>query len=1103
MANNTKQQAINTFTGGLNTDLHPLTTPNDILTDCINGTIITYNGNEYILQNDMGNYQLKNTVLTPNYIPIGVKEYAGVIYIVSYNPIEKLTEIGSYPSPQTIFDSEHNNEREAKYIDLAEEYSKYTVLSKQQAIQLYSTEETFMLNPGDKYYLYLQLEQNKVYQTIEFYVLSQEKNLFPLRDEQVKKHELDNPDRDDYSPVTWEIPGWLAYKFRLATIDQFNLYLTKLNQPGFTKENNSINLDYSVTAQAITSDMLFDNSSLLEKLKVWIAVGYIDEKGNKNYIFSGETKKVVKDSDFASKVDHGLICNISDIKYTSINKFLFTKDIDPSLEEEFFKLNIPVNSGTKTVFVEAIPLIQDAETNKHIIYDNFETTLIIDLDNIKDITEIAVFDTYKYLVSNDDVTLNYTITSPLATVSNLLTELRIYKITKGTGDKYNLKLAWAQELNEINYLGQNITTCNFKDSAYVIDNEKEPLTEVLEKEEIYLLQLRIYIDGKAKTQYQNWHRMLITSELMNPFYNTVKDFSTIDLATWINQLKNYVDLPDVTLEDKNDIINNMSIYRNTGVKNRIYRLVKETNGELWQNTYSVETDTLLDSSVFPAIGVNSSDTITVKNYEVSVLNNDGIWNNEIDWNFSFDVKTSKNSLKFDKRNLENTIDLYKRYKLDLVQQAREEKNWDRVYIYDYCQCTKRSDRKKKINDSSPYYYWGWQTYDYTSGGSRLNHLERRKLSSISNNPPSLLNNTWKTSDPNGGGSRDGFYNWWTNDQTVVSPYMFIWFDAKGSKQWWRMSAYFDHTDQVMGIRIGTKISTDMVWCIVPMNGGKMDIGGKYNSDEVKNQLLGITNQFAVHIFAYVPSTGSSTVRYYLLTPNYIITDEKLSETITTGNYTWKFNNVKWNEKNITENTVSKNTLLLNGLPIISSTENVKFNNVKSATIGVEKSKFKNINLIISSDLTSSFKYKDFDTNIDRETNIDDIKLDIDNFLYTMKDLSSKRQELTDKLNSINPYTVAHDLDELSDINIRAEVKTSYDTFVSSFRAEKMASNSIRFYSIYANHIDVVHALKIGSGGNNKGQTDHGYYLPPTSTFQLPIYEEQLWTNVSDKFKDNE
>lgn len=89
MANNTKQQAINTFTGGLNTDLHPLTTPNDILTDCINGTVITYNGNEYILQNDMGNYKLDKAKLYADYIPIGIKEYGNIIYIVSYNPIDK------------------------------------------------------------------------------------------------------------------------------------------------------------------------------------------------------------------------------------------------------------------------------------------------------------------------------------------------------------------------------------------------------------------------------------------------------------------------------------------------------------------------------------------------------------------------------------------------------------------------------------------------------------------------------------------------------------------------------------------------------------------------------------------------------------------------------------------------------------------------------------------------------------------------------------------------------------------------------------------------------------------------------------------------------
>ena len=106
-----RQQTINSFTGGLNMDLHPLTTPNNILTDCINGTILTYNGNEYILQNDMGNYKLATAQLDSNYIPVGIKEYGNIIYIVSYNPVDKKCQIGSYPSPQTIFNNEgdHNS----------------------------------------------------------------------------------------------------------------------------------------------------------------------------------------------------------------------------------------------------------------------------------------------------------------------------------------------------------------------------------------------------------------------------------------------------------------------------------------------------------------------------------------------------------------------------------------------------------------------------------------------------------------------------------------------------------------------------------------------------------------------------------------------------------------------------------------------------------------------------------------------------------------------------------------------------------------------------------------------------------------------------------
>jgi hypothetical protein len=50
-----RQSSINSFSEGLNLDLNPLTTPNNVLTDCINGTFLTFNADELSLQNDAGN----------------------------------------------------------------------------------------------------------------------------------------------------------------------------------------------------------------------------------------------------------------------------------------------------------------------------------------------------------------------------------------------------------------------------------------------------------------------------------------------------------------------------------------------------------------------------------------------------------------------------------------------------------------------------------------------------------------------------------------------------------------------------------------------------------------------------------------------------------------------------------------------------------------------------------------------------------------------------------------------------------------------------------------------------------------------------------------
>ena len=99
--------AINSFMGGLVSDLNAITTPNSVLTYALNCTGITFNGNELVLQNDMGNTDLidegttsKHVQLPDGFIPIGVKEHGGIIYIISTDG-EKV-EIGSFPSPEII-----------------------------------------------------------------------------------------------------------------------------------------------------------------------------------------------------------------------------------------------------------------------------------------------------------------------------------------------------------------------------------------------------------------------------------------------------------------------------------------------------------------------------------------------------------------------------------------------------------------------------------------------------------------------------------------------------------------------------------------------------------------------------------------------------------------------------------------------------------------------------------------------------------------------------------------------------------------------------------------------------------------------------------------
>ena len=103
---NTVMSAKNTFAEGLVMDFAPDNTQATTLTSALNATLLTFNGNEMSLQNDMGNGRVETAYLPEGYVPVGTCEFGDIIYIVSYNPIINKSQIGCFPSPERNISSD-------------------------------------------------------------------------------------------------------------------------------------------------------------------------------------------------------------------------------------------------------------------------------------------------------------------------------------------------------------------------------------------------------------------------------------------------------------------------------------------------------------------------------------------------------------------------------------------------------------------------------------------------------------------------------------------------------------------------------------------------------------------------------------------------------------------------------------------------------------------------------------------------------------------------------------------------------------------------------------------------------------------------------------
>ena len=275
IANQTKNAQVNSFTGGINTDLHPMLQPNNTLTDCVNGTLITYNGNENMLQNDMGNYALEGAKLPPNYVPIGVKEHAGILYVVAYNPLTKRTQIGSYPSPKVTFENPKEGEATVKIkpykiksiSDSDGSFDPFEILNSeefrkdvQDGYHLYSNviktadgllhllgemdQDEYQLTINDQYKIGIDINNESVnfesytdpwMQELKFYSVTKDGKIEDISD---KIYNVET--KGDFNNVTWESAGWVGVKYELADILKSTQTITNVIYPTISSSKQSV-----------------------------------------------------------------------------------------------------------------------------------------------------------------------------------------------------------------------------------------------------------------------------------------------------------------------------------------------------------------------------------------------------------------------------------------------------------------------------------------------------------------------------------------------------------------------------------------------------------------------------------------------------------------------------------------------------------------------------------------------------------------------------------------------------------------------------------------------------------------------------------------------
>ena len=520
-----RQETNNTFSEGLIKDLNPINTPSTALTDCVNGTIITYDGNEYSLQNDKGNYGLKNCKLRPNYIPVGIKEYGDILYIVSYNPLDESVEIGSYPSPQTItnlnesdpdsLDSgdtvtsiynklKRDNKTEVSYQEVVENYSKLYVFYGK------NPDETKM-HEGDQIKLSVGDLSNNPFERLQYVLVNDNRQITDISDK-VKPYIGSN----NYKYISWG-PGWFGFRPIIAEISDNIINIKKIKVPPYNTGSASLVFNVRIS----TSDQLLTklDGTNLSNLKAEVKLtGKVDGKDETIW----EDKKVPLNNPL----------NLKNGEF-----YYFSNDITISEGIDITKYSSITLTATPVIYLDGTTFIK---------YDHLERSSIFNLSakgDPKDFLLGEIYWNWKTDSANNSFSLTFD-TTGLSQASVLDVDVFLKYSISGLDGTPILDLE-GMPYTDRDCPGWNIsgeTTIEFDTTPFTKENY-ETFPYKLYTENIYKIEFTI-VDESGNIIREFGPRIIVATELLNS--STASRYDEVPIDKWLN---NYIDsIKDATFD---------------------------------------------------------------------------------------------------------------------------------------------------------------------------------------------------------------------------------------------------------------------------------------------------------------------------------------------------------------------------------------------------------------------------------------------------------------------------------------------------------------------------------------------------------------------------